>query len=202
MAVDGDLKKRGPYIFRIPYTIASYTHEATFQCSVDGVAEPGSLPGDIMLRTRNGVGITLEDAAASFWDIARFFVPTGAVVAQYYLERAQAGTDKLFYVSAGELVGIPAGGAYTAYRQMTQTYRTALSGVARLVFFETAAFASDDITPLLANAAGVDVQKMAAWAIAPLSPMLGVDGSWIVAPMTVAYTQNEAIYNARARRGN
>lgn len=202
MAVDGDLKKRGPYIFKIPYTISSYTHEATFQCVVDGVAEPGSLPIDINLRTRNGVGRTLADAAATFWAIARFFVPTGAIVAQYYLERAEAGTDKLFYVSAGELFGAPAGGAYTPYRQMTQTYRTALSSVARLVFFETAAFASDDLTPLLASTAGADnVQHMAFWATDGLSPMLGVDGSWLVAPMTVAYTQNEAIYNSRARVG-
>lgn len=200
MAVDGDLKKRGPYIFDIPYTVAGLTHHMTWQCSVDGVVEPGELPINITLRTRNGVGRTLADAAATFWDKAKVFIPTTSVTAQYYLYRAQAGTDKLFYVSSGELESAAAGGAVAPSRQATLTFRTALSSVARLVFLEGAGSASDDIGPLSADSGSANPAfAMAGWVVAPLSPMLGIDGSWIVAPLTAAYTQNEAVYEKRNR---
>lgn len=200
MAVVGDLKKRGPYIFSIPYTVSGLQHEMTWQCDVVGAAEPGTLPVDITLRTRDGTGRTLSNAAAAFWLLAKFLIPTSAITAQYYLQRAQAGTDKLYYVSSGELGSAASGGAVAPSRQSTLTFRSALSGIARLVFLEGVVSAGDELNPLKAVEASADTfEKMAFFATSPQSPILAVDASWLVAPLTVASTQNEAIYNARNR---
>lgn len=201
MAVDGDLKKRGPYIFQIPYTIEGMTHEITFQCSTVGTPDPGTPPIDIEMRTRNGEGRPLADMASSFWALARAFIPAPAVVAQFYLKRAQAGTDKLFYVASGELGMAGNGGPVALMRQMTLTFRTANSSVARLVFLEGNIAVGDDLGPLKAIAnPSIPAEDMAFWVTNPLSPVLGTDASWIVAPLTVASTQNEALYRARKRR--
>jgi hypothetical protein len=201
MAVDGDLKKRGPYLFVVPYEIQGLTHEASVQVQCVTPPEPGTLPIDIELRTRNGVGRTLADMAATYWAIVKTFIPTEAVTSQYYLKRAQAGTDKLFYVSSGDLEDAASGGATALCRQETMVFRTALSSVVRFIFLESAFSAGDELVPLRANTGGVDTyEHFAAWVTAPISPVLGVDASWAVAPISRASTQNEAIYNARNRK--
>jgi hypothetical protein len=200
MAVDGDRKKRGPYLFVIPYIIAGLSHEISWQCSALGTPEGGTAPIDITLRTRNGTGRTLADAAASFWSLAYLFIPADASVGQYYLYRTEAGTDKRFFISSGDLSEEPDGGIHSPARQMTMTFRTANSGVMRLVILEVNN-TSDTLVPLTANEASPDpATALASFMVVPESPVLGTDASWIVAPMSLAFTQNEATYQARFRK--
>lgn len=200
MAVTGDPKKRGPYIVRIPYTITGLTHELTFQCAVSGTVEPGVPPTDVNLITRNGVGRTLSNAVLDFWSIARLILPVGAITSQYYLERAQAGTDKLFYTSSGTLGTATGGAAISLTRQLTLTFRSANSGVARLIFLE-GTYTGENVQPLVPDEASTAApERLAAWVIDGDSPVLATDASWLVAPMSIADTQNEAIYNSRYRK--
>lgn len=200
MAVDGDRKKRGPYLFVIPYIVAGLSHELSWQCSALGTPEGGTAPIDITLRTRNGTGRTLADAAASFWSLAYLFIPADASVGQYYLYRTEAGTDKRHFISSGDLSEEPDGGLHGPARQMTMTFRTANSGIMRLVILEVNN-ASDTLVPLTANEASPDpATALASFMVVPESPVLGTDASWIVAPMSLAFTQNEATYQARFRK--
>ena len=200
MAVDGDRKKRGPYLFVIPYIVAGLSHELSFQCSAIGTPEGGTAPIDVTLRTRNGTGRTLADAAASFWTKAHLFIPADASVGQYYLYRTEAGTDKRFFISAGPLSEEPDGGLHGPARQMTMTFRSANSGIMRLVVLEVNN-ATDTLVPLAAHIASPDpATALAGWIVDPDSPVLATDASWIVAPMSIAFTQNENTYQARYRK--
>ena len=200
MAVDGDMKKRGPYLMVTPYVVDGLTHEASVQVSATGTPEGGIAPIDVTLRTRNGVGRTFSDAAASLWTLLHLFIPSDASVGQCILYRTQAGTDKRYFVSAVDLSEVPDGGVHTPARQMTMTFRTASSSVSRLVVLEVNN-TSDSLTPLKANALSPDpATKLAAYFVSPLSPVFGTDGSFLVAPMSLAFTQNEAVYQARYRK--
>lgn len=201
MAVDGDRSKRGPYLFVIPYIVAGLSHELSWQCSAVGEPEGGTPAIDITLRTRNGVGRTLADAAAAFWTLAYLFIPADASVGQYYLYRTEAGTDKRFFISSGPLSEDPDGGVHSPARQMTETFRTANSGIVRLVVLEVNNTA-DTLVPLNAVEDSPDpATALAYFFVAPESPVLGTDASWIVAPMSIGFTQNEATYQARFRKG-
>jgi hypothetical protein len=200
MAVDGDRKKRGPYLLVIPYIVAGLTHELSWQCSAIDDPEGGTPPIDITLRTRNGVGRTLADAAAAFWSLAYLFIPSDASVGQYYLYRTEAGTDKRYFISSGPLSEEPDGGVHGPARQMTETFRTANSGIVRLVILEVNNTA-DTLVPLNAVEDSPDpATALAYFFVAPESPVLGTDASWIVAPMSIGFTQNEAVYNSRFRK--
>lgn len=200
MAVDGDRKKRGPYLFVAPYIVDGLPHELSWQCSAIGTPEGGTAPIDITLRTRNGTGRTLADAAAEFWTLAHLFIPADAYVGQYYLYRTEAGTDKRYFISSGELSEEPDGGIHSPARQMTMTFRSANSGIARLVVLEVFN-TTDTLTPLNAAAVSADPAVKLAWFfVSPDSPVLATDASWLVAPLSIAYTQNEAIYQARYRK--
>lgn len=199
MAVDGDAKKRGPYLIKIPYVVSGMKHEFSYQVQLMTPVEVGASPDDIMLLTRNGAGVALSTHMNAAWGFIKPFIPTSALTAQYTLERAQAGTDKTFYVASDELGSAPTGGLFTDSRQLTMTFRSGKSSVARLIFLE-GPWTGDLVRPLNADVASVDpAGKLAAFVIAPTSPVLATDASWLVAPVSIADTQNEACYKSRHR---
>jgi hypothetical protein len=201
MTINVGKNQPGPYLLDIPYQIQNFMHHATFNCDITADVEPGTDPDDVQLRTRDGLGRILSNAAASYWANIRGVLPIDAVGTSYTLWKLLPGDDKKYYVSSGTLTPTNGGsGSSVLARQMTLTFRTARSGIARCILLE-GSWAQDTIAPApAAGAEGAGIAGLVGFYTDGQSPVIARDKSWIVQALSVAYTQNERMYEARHRK--
>lgn len=190
--------KRGPYIVEIPYTVAAITHSLTVNCLALETPTPGSDPTDVMLATRGPADVTLAAGVNAFWALVRLHISTAALASTYTLWKLNDNNNEKLYVSSGVLTAVNGfGHPYGPAEQTTFTFRTAGSGIMKIVTLEDAngSFARAPLNPT----DGLSTGNLAAYVTSNSNWLLGADDTWPVQALNVSYGQNEKLFNRRFR---
>lgn len=190
----------GPHEMEFKIRVDGFSHKLRVNCRVEGNPTPGTDFAAILLSNKAGSTQTAAISMNGFWNFIRAWYHTSVQCEEVNLWKYMTGTTSKTFLSTS-VPTTPAGSSATAYgaaRQTTLTFRTANGGICKNVFIEPS-ISSDSIGNLVANASGSVAEKIAAYWLSSASWMLGRDDSFVIAPLRVANTQNEAMYRKRFR---
>jgi hypothetical protein len=172
------------------------SHKLRANIMVQGSPVGGTVPTAIDVNKKGGATSNLQVMSDQVWSYFRLLYPSSISAASFTLWKWVTNTSKDF-ISAGTLT-TPAGstGSITTSWQTTLTFRSGSGGIAKLVFIECNQ-AGNQRNPLIANAAGTPVQRVAAYALSADSPFQALDNAFVVASLRDSRGENEAIRNRR-----
>jgi len=172
------------------------THKLRCNIMVVGTPPAGTVPTAIDVNKRGGTTANLQVVADQVWSYFRLLYGITQSASSFTLWNWVTNTAKDF-VAAGTLTTpLGATGAFQSMQQTTLTFRSGGGGIAKLVFIEPNQ-TGESRSPLIPNAAGSAVQRIAAFALSADSPFQALDNGFFVAALRDARGQNEAIRNRR-----
>ena len=184
--------------YRLEIVLSGYTspnreHVAGLWVAPTTTPTAGALPDEIDLQLLGGGSNSLDLVALDYANRVRPLYNTAITIGSFNLWRYISEYSRDF-VSSGILTPTAsAGGTTQVAQQMTFTFRHANGGIGKHVFLESS-FGGDVKANLIPSATGNSVQRYAAWVLSSASPCVGLDNSFPVAPLRIAYGENESVW--------
>ena len=189
------------YVYRVTISSVPLDHHLRVNCMALDNPTPGTPFDEIEVQTIGGTPANLETSAVALWNWLSLQVQNTVPVVAINLWRYDTGTFSKDFISAyagSALAGANGAGAADSH-QLTQSYRTVNGGIMKLTLLEDVNGTLKNRAALIANAAGSDDQKLAAYVISSAGWMLGRDDSFPFATLNQTFGENEATYKARHR---
>lgn len=193
------IRPPGPYSVQYPLIFNELSHIVEVNCDTVGTPSTGDDPTTVYLRTKDGVGATLEDSANALWDLLRPFFQGLTLCSTYTLwKHNPLNNDKLF-ISGGTLVHANGSnpGANTPAGQAIYTWRSGGGNTMKIALLE-GVFTSNSSIPLASDTLA-QVIALNAFILSGADFVMARDRSFPVAAMKSSYGQNEKIFNRRFR---
>lgn len=196
----------GPYEVEFIYNVTIGTvilpHYLRVNCAVVGTPAPGTAMSAINVMTKAGTPAGLEASILAFWNWYKIQLGTTVTVGVPSLYKYDTGTFVKNFVSAYGGTALTNGTGTSGIgdsHEMIQTYRTAAGGILKLTWLEDTNGTLVNRAPLVANAAGTNDAKLAAYMISSAAWIIGRDDSFPIASMFNVFGQNEAVFKKRHR---
>lgn len=194
----------GPYEIDIEYATiintVSLNHHIRINCVTVGTPSVGTPATTIQLATRGGSSVTMSIGVNNAWTQIRKWFHTTVSATSVTLWKYRTDSYEKDFVSTMALTN-PAGISTTAVapaRQGTLTFRTGTGSIAKLQLMELSSTADNQI-PLLNSNSGDPQNFIAAYFLSTEGWMTGRDRTFLVAPLRMSFTQNEALARKRFR---
>lgn len=190
----------GPYTLEIDYVIQSLSHTFSVNCDTIGVATPGMIADDVTMKTKDGTGVSLQNAADDIWGALKTQFNTVTLASTFTLwKRNIHNADKQF-VSAGGLTtpNGASGTALTLSAQLIMTWRSSNGGIIKFNLLEGVWLGRVDSVPLLSDV-GLGIGAINTYVQSPTSVVMALDRGFAVAAGKSNYGQNEKIFTRRNR---
>lgn len=196
----------GPYevefVYRVTIGTVTLPHYLRVNCAVVGSPAPGTAMSTINVMTKAGTPASLNTSIQTFWNWYRYQLGTTVTVDAPSLFKYTPGTFEKTFIAAydGAALGNGAGASGIGdSHQMTQSYRTANGGILKLTWLEDTNGTLVNQATLVANAAGSNDQRLAAYMLSSAAWIIARDDSFPVAPLKQSFGQNEAVFRQRHR---
>jgi len=191
----------GPYLLTIDYVWDGLSHELAINCDTIGDPDVGTDPSEVVMRTKNGVELLLEDSAQNWWDVARLFFHLQTLASTYSLWKMNAFNDDRLFISGGVLTnpnGANISEPNTPASQAIFTFRSGMGNIMKLVFLEGVWGANQQVPMPSDTTAGV--LALRTYVLGGTSMIMARDRSFAVAPINSSYGQNEKVWQRRFRQ--
>lgn len=153
----------------------------------------GAAPADIDIQLLGGGSKNLQEVADQLCGFLRRLYSASISIEDFTLWRYATEFSRDF-VSAGTAVpGVGGTSSVNVAAQQTLTLRHANGGIGKIVLLESNR-GGDERLNLVADAAGDDVQRLAAYLLSADSPMIALDNSFPVAALRDSRGQNESVW--------
>jgi hypothetical protein len=188
----------GPFLFVIPTITDGLSHDITVNCDVYAEPDPGTDPGDVNMRTKDGEGASLSACANNFWAIVRAAFGTTTLASTFTLYKLGVNNNDRQFISAGTLA-TPNGqfGTYVPAQQLTMTWRGGGGGIAKLQLMECNV-AGNSRVPSVSSVESVIV-GINTFIMSDENFLMARERSFPVASMNASLGQNEKVWRRRFR---
>lgn len=188
----------GPYTVELLYTASGHEHTQKLNCDISGDPQPGTDVADLDFVTKGGGTADLMDAVTAYLNNIKTLYHTSVVWSSITVKKHPDGGGSPTFIASGALsIAGTASAPVNLAHQVTVTMRTGEGKTMRMQFMESSLTGRGRTSVAASGLTGIiniaDVQTSTdGW-------MLGRDTSYLIAPMNVSQTENEALANARFR---